>query len=324
VATGVSPALEEAAEAAGALLTLGTALGIPVLPYRSLPTVKEMRRAAVAAAGRRAAARDALGEVRAQAAFIQGLERQRIQEQAKAEQKAGKAHAEEQSDLDAIAKRARQAVAALEKQLAQLAMQESHETQRALGPLQREHIERTMRNATIAAAHIYGIGPALAERLAAHGIRSAADVRAARSLTFVPGIGEKKHADLRAWASRVEIHARATSPSALPTAQATAIRLKYSGLQDDLTAKRSLTEADTARASAEARDRWAAVHANNAGEVAALAAHFSQQRQERETALAQARSAAGTADWHLESAKRELHRYRNIRYRKYLKRLITG
>src|SRR5258707_9762388 len=41
-----------------------------------------------------------------------------------------------------------------------------------------------------------------------------------------------------------------------------------------------------------AGDRWAAVPASNAGEVSALAARSSQQRQERETALAQARSAA--------------------------------
>jgi len=323
-ATAVSPALAEAAEAAGALLTLGTALGISAIPYRSLPTVKEMRRATAVAATRRATVRDALAEVHAQATLVQKLERQRLQEQAKAEQKAAKAHAEERSDLDAIAKRTGRTVEAIGKRLAQLGIQESHEMQRALGPLQREHIERTMRHSTIAAAHIYGIGPSLAGRLAAHGIHSAADVRAARSLTFVPGIGEKKHADLQAWANRVEIHARANAPSALPTAQATTIRLKYRGLQDDLTAKRSLTEADSIKASAEARDRWAAVHASTDGELAALAAHFSQQRQERETALARARSAAGTADWHLESAKRELHRYRNVRYRKYLKRLVTG
>jgi hypothetical protein len=95
---------------------------------------------------------------------------------------------------------------------------------------QAEKIENGLAAASLKQALITGIGPRWKERLADHGILSAADV--SNPIPPIPGLGESKRQSLLGWRGSVLVHLESTKPSTLPPTQIEIIKQNYQVLHD--------------------------------------------------------------------------------------------
>jgi hypothetical protein len=107
---------------------------------------------------------------------------------------------------------------------------ERDEIQNALQTLQRDHMDNGLAAAQVQEATIAGIGPKLKERLAAHGVTSAAHV--SEQIAQFSGVGEAKHRALMNWRASVLARLESTRPHALSHGQLQTIQQKYQVLRD--------------------------------------------------------------------------------------------
>jgi hypothetical protein len=212
----------------------------------------------------------------------------------------------------------------------------------ALRVLQQTHMTERLHAARMSSATIHGIGPTLKMSLALAGITTAADftdvgfavssnggasaylVRRDGTRVSPRGIGEKKARALNNWRLAVESDARATRPTGLPRARESAITDRYAQQKRSLENKKQVTRRQAAEQRETLRKKWAAKHMEVEQELNGVTARFAQLRAEKDTEIATARQHAETAIWRRDFAQRELDRYRSIRYRHYLRRLVRG
>jgi hypothetical protein len=121
-------------------------------------------------------------------------------------------------------------IQACKKERDQLFHAEKAEIQAALRTLQKDYIENGLAEAALKQAVITGIGSKLKERLASHGIRSAAQVE--DKLIELPGFGEGKRQALLNWRNSVLAGLESTKPAALSPNQLEIIKQNYQVLHD--------------------------------------------------------------------------------------------
>ena len=160
--------------------------------------------------------------------------------------RADKARAAEQKELADVNTRLASQIQQLQKQKLSLQSSEDRETANTLRLLQEQHLSVHLSGSSIRSAKIPGIGPGIISSLAANGVKTAADftgitysggpragtqqvlIRLRNGNNVHPhGVGEKKAHALDSWRRALEMRARATQPSRLPSAQAQAIKAKY-------------------------------------------------------------------------------------------------
>ncbi|MFB1043934.1 hypothetical protein [Streptomyces chrestomyceticus] len=214
---------------------------------------------------------------------------------------------------------------------------------KALADKQSAYVQDQLTRRLISQSPPHGIGPGLAGRLAAQGIRTAADftdyrtvqnssynstgavlVRPGGRCTSVHGIGEAKAAALAAWRREVAASAVARQPTALTAPERQSVEQHIAHRRTQLTTRRTAveSEADTARTQAKKRldeGREQLVRENTAAGDRAR-----RQRQEfsRRTAEIQRSSALhGTLTTAVEEAR---SRQSGLTYARYVRFLYSG
>ena len=118
---------------------------------------------------------------------------------------------------------------------------ETDEINTTLKNIQEKHIENGLVNSVIKDATIPGIGPKLKERLAGHGIGSAAHIT--NKIAEIPGFGESKRQALFDWRNAAIAGLDSTKPISLTNEQLESIMHKYQALhQQNDAAERSAQE----------------------------------------------------------------------------------
>jgi hypothetical protein len=138
------------------------------------------------------------------------------------------------------------------------------------------------------------------------------------------GIGEKKAQALDSWRLAVESGARATQPTVLPRTQQSAIADKYAQQTRSPENDKRVARGQAEEQRETLRKKWAAKRIEIEQAFNGVTVRFAQLRAEKDTEIAAARQNAETASWRRDFAQRELGRYRSIRYRHYLVRLVKG
>lgn len=113
----------------------------------------------------------------------------------------------------------------------ELATAERNELATALRTLQERYVRHGLTAARLEAARIPGVGPKLKERLAIHGIVSAADISQGR-LAAIDGFGAARVQSALSWRGAVLAQLERNKPGALPPDQAESIRQKYQAKQN--------------------------------------------------------------------------------------------
>jgi hypothetical protein len=321
-------------------LFLALILITTLVEYRGSPAVREKRGSRHAFTERRYAAAKASQAVAELEGAVRELDREEERSKSRLGGQSDKARADEQRETAAIDKRLAAETKRRDREIGGLQTKARVEEQSALHALQREHVTEQLRAARVSSAP--GIGATLAATLAASGIATAADftgiryaqgprgprkaflIRRNGSTVSPRGIGLKKAQSLNNWRLTVESRARATQPTVLPLARRGAITDKYTQQLRVLENDQRTAQAQAVTEQDAVRRKWAKVQTDIAREVNEAIAHFARQRAEKAPEIAAARERSGTADWQRDFAKRELARYRRIRYAHYLRRLITG
>ena len=194
---------------------------------------------------------------------------------------------------------------------------------------------------SIRSAKIPGIGPGIVSSLAANGVMTAADFtgitysggpRAGTQQVLIRlrngsyvhphGVGEKKAHALDSWRRALEMRARATQPSRLPSAQAQAIKAKYMQQRQNLANEE---QAAHARAPIELRQisqKWMQTHTSISAELVSTRQAFAQERAQADVQLAAAQKQASATTWQRDLAAREISAHRNVSYLRYLTGII--
>lgn len=107
---------------------------------------------------------------------------------------------------------------------------EQEEIELTLHNLQMKHIQAGLAAASIYEASIPGVGARLKERLAEHGILSAAQVT--EGISAFPGFGNAEHEALISWRRSELEHLERTRPAKLTERQVERIQQKYQALQE--------------------------------------------------------------------------------------------
>jgi hypothetical protein len=319
---------------------LAIILIMTLVEYRGSPAVREKRGSRHVFTERRYAAAKASQAVADLEGAVRELDREEDRSKSRLGGKSDKARADEKGEIAATEKRLAAETKRRDREIGGLQTKARVEEQSMLRGLQREHANEQLRVARVSSAP--GIGATLAATLAASGIATAADftgiryaqgprgprraylVRRNGSTVSPRGIGVKKAQSLNNWRLAVESRARATQPTALPPARRSAIADKYAQRLRSLENDQRTARAQAVTQQDAVRTKWATVHADIARELNDAIARFAQQRAEKAPEIVAARERSGAADWQRDFAKRELARYRRIRYTRYLRRLITG
>jgi hypothetical protein len=253
---------------------------------------------------------------------------------------ADKAKASEQRELAGLNAKLAAGIQKIEKQKQSLRSGESKETGSALRLLQQQHVETHLRGATIRSAKITGIGPGVVSSLAANGITNAADfaglqyrtgprggqqifIKRRNGIAVHPsGVGERKANDLENWRRMVEGRAMATQPSSLPSAQALAIRAKYTQERQMLANQEQAARLQAADDQRHLAQKWATTHTSISGELVTTRQTFAQERAQVDLKVATTQKQVNTAVWQRELAEREVAAYRDVRYRRYIAGVI--
>jgi hypothetical protein len=325
-----------------AVVTAMTVWVVSFVSYRRSPARRELQNIRLVIRERQSEAAKTSRGLAEIGKEVRKIERDADESKTAAAKKADNARSSEQRELSAVDKRLGSEIAKLSREMNALRGRANSEVQTALRHLQREHVISTMRAAKISAATIAGIGPGLKSNLAASGILSAADFTGIRyvqksfhstSANLVlangrqvspRGIGQKKAVALENWRRGIEAMARASQPGALPTAQRTVIDNRYAQQMKLLNDRQNAARPEAAAEQDRIRQKWAKAQADITSDLDDANKLFARLRAEKEPELATARQQAGAAEWKRDFAKRELDRYRKIRYRRYLHKMITG
>jgi hypothetical protein len=325
-----------------AVLTAVTVWAVSSVSYRRSPARRELRNIRKVIRERQSEAAKVSRALVAIEKHVRKIERDADESKTAAAKKDDNARSSEQKELSAVDKRLGSEIAKLDREMNALRGRASSEVRTALRFLQKEHVISTMRAAKISAATIAGVGPGLKSNLAASGILSAADFTGIRyvqnsfhsasanlvlrnGMQVSPrGIGQKKAAALENWRRGIEAMAQATQPAALPTAQRTVIDNRYAQQMKALADRQNAARTQALAEQAKLRQKWAKAQADITSGLNDANQRFARLRAEKEPELAAARQQAGTAEWKRDFARRELDRYREIRYRRYLQKMITG
>jgi hypothetical protein len=128
--------------------------------------------------------------------------------------------------LNSEAKRLDAAIKRLAGERKRQDLDEATETSRKVKAFQARYRHEALTNIPLTAGSVYGIGPELAARLCAAGVRTAADVEY-RRVKSVRGIGDTRASSLTAWRRSCESGVLARLPQTLPASEEAAIRRKY-------------------------------------------------------------------------------------------------
>jgi hypothetical protein len=254
---------------------------------------------------------------------------------------AEKAKSSEQKEFTDASKRLQTQIGRLEKQRQRLAANETSETGEALRSLQNYYRARYLNGHLISSAQIPGIGPAVVRSLATYSIRSAADftgiqyvtgprggrqihIRTARGLIHPSGVGDRRARDLESWRMSAERQATQSQPTALPPAQAQAIKVKYTQQSQALADQEQAAHAQTAHEQSEISARWASTHAGLSSELTAMHQKFAQERGQTDAQSIAAQKEADAAAWYRQLAEREVAPYQKVSYRRYLAGVIRS
>jgi hypothetical protein len=117
----------------------------------------------------------------------------------------------------------------LQDELNRLDASKAAEARQQLQTLQEQHIRGYMALRRIEPGVIHGIGPALVGALAAHGLRTAADLATTGSYYWstISGIGPTKSAAINSWYQSQLSVARIKAPQSLPAQQTKALNSKF-------------------------------------------------------------------------------------------------
>jgi hypothetical protein len=114
----------------------------------------------------------------------------------------------------------------------------------------------------------------------------------------------------------------ATQPSSLPSAQALAIRAKYTQERQMLANQEQAARLQAADDQRQLAQKWATTHNSISGELVTTRQTFAQERAQVDLQLATTQKQVNTAVWQRELAEREVAAYRNVRYRRYIAGVI--
>jgi DNA-binding helix-hairpin-helix protein with protein kinase domain len=251
--------------------------------------------------------------------------------------RADKARAAEQKELADVNTRLASQIQRLQKQRLSLQSSEDKESANALRLLQEQHVNAYLSRSAIRSAKIPGIGPAIVGSLAANGVMTAADFtgiaysvgpRAGTRQVFVrhrngydvhpTGVGEKKADALDSWRRALEMRARATQPSRLPSAQAQAIKAKYMQQRQNLANEEQAAHARAPIELKQISQKWMQTHTSISAELVSARQVFAQERARADVQLTAAQKQASATAWQRDLAVREISAHRNINYLQYL------
>jgi DNA-binding helix-hairpin-helix protein with protein kinase domain len=248
------------------------------------------------------------------------------------------------------ARELREALTALDRASARFAVErqlldqaEDEELTHALQDLRQHHAADHLVGYPVLAAAIPGIGPQLKLRLLTAGIRTAAQIRdlrvtpalagagagetveievPGRGFVQVQGLGRQKAQALVSWRQLLEAEAVALLPEALPSAEESAIRLRYHTRREGLARR----EATATRAADRRRDVLAAQlrarHVALDRQEATLRDRAAQPRARGEAILTERQTAVAAAHLALALARRDLAAYERVRFTSYLQGIL--
>ncbi|MFD4132155.1 hypothetical protein [Streptomyces goshikiensis] len=214
---------------------------------------------------------------------------------------------------------------------------------KALADKQSAYVRDQLGRRLIAQSPPHGIGPTLAARLAAHGVRTAADFTGYRSVQSSPynstgavlvlpggrvinlhGIGEAKAIALDVWRKAVVASATARQPTTISPAERQPIEQGIVRRRAQLTDQRKAVETEADASRAQARKRLEEGQERLARENTAAGDRACQQRQEfsrRTVALQQNNALHATLTAALETTRIE---QRGLSYARYVRFLYVG
>lgn len=248
----------------------------------------------------------------------------------------------------------REALTALDRAIARFAVEhqllaqaEEEELAQALSDLRQHHAADHLTVYPLLAAAIPGVGPQLKLRLLTAGIRTAAQIRdlrvipaaagagagagageiveievPGRGFVQVNGLGRHKAQALVAWRRLLEAETVALLPEVLPSAEESAIRLRYHTRREGLVRR----EIAATRAADRRREVLAtqlrAWHAALDRQESTLRDRAALPRARSEATLVERRTAIAAAHLALALARRDLAAYDQVRFVNYLRRIL--
>jgi hypothetical protein len=222
---------------------------------------------------------------------------------------------------------------------------ESTERVNAMRLLQDQYVQAQLAARRIDSSKIPGIGESLMWNLSQVGIQTAADFTGVSlgqtysgrytrqvahihlrngGLVHVDGIGPKKAQALDGWRRSLESTVRASQPTQLSPTQASAISQKYANQRQSLANEEQTARAQAAQRSTSVRHQSQADQAALVRELQSVRQQAAQRRAVLDRQLGVTGKEFSDADWRLAHARRAFDAYKEVRYRSYLKRIITG
>lgn len=247
--------------------------------------------------------------------------------------KTEKIRQDEQREIAAMDKQLEKRTVKFDSQIDAIPDKGAVEARRALTILQDSHVSGHLRTARVASARIPGIGPTLAATLNAYGVSTAADFTGVRGANLVlrngrlvspPGIGVAKARSLDNWRCAVESTARLRQPVTLPKAQHDAILAKFAQQMESLKNDKEAARLQAGKEKDELRRKCRKAQEEATKQLGDEVTRLTGLRSGQDASLIVARKQADTAALQRDYARRDLDRYRRIRYRRYLRRLVTG
>ncbi|MFF8673050.1 hypothetical protein [Streptomyces sp. NPDC015242] len=278
--------------------------------------------------------------LRKERAKLDAAEAKRIADHPRAQDKV---KARYHAQLKEIEKRRVRKQRDLDKKIDGLAEELRRALSKALADKQSAFVRNQLSRCLIAQSPPSGIGQKLAARLAAAGIRTAADFKGYRSvqntnfnstgavlvldngrLVGVHGIGEAKAIALDAWRTERVASAKARQPTTLSVTERQSIEQGIDHRRSQLTTQRKAVESDASSSRAKARKELEEAQERLSRENTRAGDRARQQRQEfsrRAVELQQNSALHATLSDSLEAAKR---RQRGLSYGSYLRFLYLG
>ena len=146
-----------------------------------------------------------------------------------------------------------QQLVSVNSKISALGSAESGELSTALAIQQNQYVISYLRNWTIEAASIPGIGAGFKARLRAAGVLTAAD---AGKMFYIKGFGQSRAAALAAWQHALRARAQAKMPKALSQTESDTIQRKYSSQRNALDAERLRLDRAIKEAEGHIRDKY--------------------------------------------------------------------
>ncbi len=242
-------------------------------------------------------------------------------------------------------------VFSLDRQLLELTHKESRSKAAALKALQDTHIQAYLRRFPLTAARLPGVGPTFKSRLTYAGILTAADVD--YRVGQVAGIGYTRQMTLRAWRQRLEAEAQATAPAQLSSHEVWNIESRTRAQKRSVDSEKQRLQALLSGQVASIRQKFAAdrqlifrdeqnlrnaealeisaIQQRYSAELAALDARANAQRKEIAPALdgisaklRETQKKLLELNWRSAQSEHERLRFRAVRFRHYLKAVMTN